>query len=179
MTNDDRPRPQYGEYATPEEQRDAGGFVPPTDLPPTVAMPDAATAVDGRMAAPRPPRPERRTWDVFLTTALLAIGAYVTVASAGSFQQLAAVLRESYEQVGYEPYTNDALANGLGAFLVVFQTVVWIAAAVASIASLRVGRITWWIPVVGGVVALVATIVVFSVAILGDPAFTAAAPGLT
>ena len=173
--SDERPRPQYGEYATPEEQRDAGGFVPPTDLPPSVANPAATSPVPTDAAPTR----ERRSWDILATTALLSIGTYVTISSASAFLRMADVLRASYEQFGYEPYTNDALANGLGTFVVVFQSIALIAAAIGSSVSLHAGRVTWWIPLTAGMITAVITIIVLVVAMLGDPAFTGSVPGLT
>src|SRR5690606_16253187 len=62
-------RPQYGEYATPEEQRRLAGL-PPVDATPEVAVVQAEPAAPAQTAAPAPARP----WDRIITIALLAYG---------------------------------------------------------------------------------------------------------
>nr|WP_262927701.1 DUF6264 family protein [Microbacterium sp. NIBRBAC000506063] len=77
--SDTRPRPQFGEYATPEQQRAAMGLPPETVAPAPALAPEPVAPSDG--AASAPPKPRRR-WDRFLTFALLAYG-LITVISAG------------------------------------------------------------------------------------------------
>jgi hypothetical protein len=156
---DERPRPQYGEYATPEEQRAR------------IQQPDATWALDnGRRvdggqihpapaAAPTgaptaPPVPARamtpaRGADRVVTLALLALGALNVILTAVSYFDLAGLADQAFSM--------------LGAGFVLTALLAW--------RNLRAGRISWWIPVVGAIVTYMGVYVCIAIPLFGDPAF--------
>jgi hypothetical protein len=99
MTDDSRPRPAYGEYATPEAQAKAMGFSHPVGSPVpgapaaplhSVAPPIASSPADS--IAARSGRPVNRV----VTIALLTLGLLNILASASSYLNLPATLQTIY-----------------------------------------------------------------------------------
>lgn len=166
-----RPRPQYGEYATPEEQRAR------------IRQPDATSALEtGRPAIPAaeaapaapaavgaPPRP--RTVDRIATIALLAYGLFTVVSSFPAFLDYGAYAETMFAVMGVDAELADPAAGrpwGIAAALVL--AVGWIATALLSWRSLRRGRLTWWIPLVAGAVFTFAAGMLMIVPLMNDPA---------
>ena len=200
-----RPRPQYGEYASPEDQAKAAGleFVPPvadTDVadkasktdkadkptrptrpakattpavyaPPTVTptTPIDGTDVDGA-AASASSRP-RRNWDQLLTGILLAFGAVSVFTAIPQYLNLGGVLSDVFEQFGTAEFTSIALANQVGIALNVIQLVLFVVTVVISIQLLRKNRIAFYVPVIGGVLCGIITLILMAVVMSSDPAF--------
>lgn len=176
--SDARERPQYGEYASVDEQIAAGGFAvepdpvsPPAHLPTNVpaerfAPSLATTRVVGESPASRP-------WDLALTTALLVVGAYSIVTSIPELLNFGATLKELYAAAGYGEYTSISLANGIGVGIVVTQAVIYIATVLLTIARLRKRRIAFFVPVAGAVASGLVIFVLVLVAMTSDPALAA------
>lgn len=191
-----RPRPAYGAYATPEEVAQARGmtieeyrkYLASLTAPTPAAT--ASTTTAARTAAPfaaaksapaapatapgtpaaaaaRPAHPVDR----IVTFALLAFGLVTVITSTPGLLALADGLNTVFEQYGIGEYTQGQLAASLGLTAVVVQASLWLFTAWASFASLRRNRITWWIPVVGGALAVIVVLVVSMVALLADPGF--------
>ena len=168
----ERPRPQYGEYATPEDQAAAMGM--PERVTPTApleqAPPVAATPYPGAgVATARTPR----TWDRVLTIILLALGAYTVVNYFDTFANLGRVLTETFVASGYEAFQSVDLANQLGVVANIVVMSLFALTALLTIASLRAKRITFWIPLVGGVLAFIAVVVIMAFIVVADPSFQA------
>ncbi|GAA3333793.1 hypothetical protein HP467_17255 [Curtobacterium albidum] len=168
-----RPAPEYGEYA-PE------GWVNP--------VLDAQRREDERRAQER--REEQPTatakpataaqqvprsrfgaspLDFVLTVGLLVTGLFSTVQSL-SVSQVASSVRETFEQQ-YTTFADPAAlstAAVVGAIgsVVVFALVTW-----WSIRRLRARRRTFWVPLLGGVVATAISVTAFIVVVLQDPRF--------
>ena len=170
-----RPRPQYGEYATPEEQRarirqpdathalETGRPV----MPAADAAPPAGPAAFGATAGP--PRP--RTVDRVATIALLAYGLFTVVTSFPAFLDYGAYAETMFAVMGVDAELTDPAAGrpwGIAAALVL--AVGWIATALVSWRSLRCGRLTWWIPLVAGAVFTFAAGMLMIVPLMNDPA---------
>lgn len=154
--SDERPKPQYGEYA-PE------GWVAPQVQPiPTEAAVPAA-----------PPPRARRSWDVILTFALLAIGLYTVVAGYGSFPNLPALFDQVFAQLGVGDFTSDDAARAVGFAGNVVQTALWLVAAVLSSRSLRANRIAFWWPLGAGMIAGIIVVTMIVIVIASDPAYSA------
>jgi magnesium-transporting ATPase (P-type) len=191
---DDRPRPQYGEYASPEEQILAGGTggaggagaVPPSESAhgsnrasvagaASFAAPKPETRVDG--AAPAGVggqlAPEKRPFDTFMTTLVLSLTAFVVISSSAGWANLPEALAQSYEQLGYGEFTSVELASTMGVVIAVMQSALLIAAALISIARLRAKRSAFWVPLVFGVSSMVLTLVLMMIVMLNDPALAA------
>ncbi|MFK4852818.1 DUF6264 family protein [Microbacterium sp. ZW T6_19] len=157
-------RPQYGELATPEEQRRAAGLPPLSEVAPAAPEPIAAAA------APASARPH--PVDRFATIALLAYGLVNVVMTGMSYLDLPTVLNEVMKILGIEGEFTDYAAGRLwGTVSAVVLAVGWTATAVLSVRRLRRGRITWWLPIVGAVVTSFLAGICVMVAMMGDPAF--------
>jgi hypothetical protein len=164
-----RERPQYGEYASVDEQIAAGGHVVEPDSVPTAAPGILAPPV----ASTRVPGSPPRAWDLPLTVALLVLGGYSTVSSIPGFLSFASTLNDLYVASGYGEYTSTALANGLGIGALVSQSLIYVVTVALAITRLRAKKLAFFIPVIGAVVSGVVIFVLVLVAMTSDPALAA------
>ncbi|MFT3799565.1 DUF6264 family protein [Microbacterium sp.] len=162
-----RPRPQYGEYATPEEQRAA--IRAPADH-------EELTAASGYAAA-HPPRPTTtaarpsRTADRIITIALLAYGLVTVLSTVPQIWDFTDFAKTWMELAGIDAtFTNTAQGDLWGRIGAIVFAAGWVLTAVVSWRSLRARRLTWWIPLVGAIVTFMAMTVCLVVPLLGDPA---------
>ena len=96
---DDRPRPQYGEYAPP-------GWVSPVAAPePVIAAPPPS----GTPSA----APTRRTWDVAVTLALLGFGLYSVVSGFVAFTDAPALFRQVFAMLDNHHHASPHLSAWL------------------------------------------------------------------
>ncbi len=163
---DPRPQPQYGEYATPEQQRAAiRQPTPDAAAPAPVDHPRPPTAPATTVAA----RPSR-TADRVITVALLAYGLVTVVGAIPQLIDYAAFARTWMEVADVAgDFTNTAQGRLWGTVGAVVYAVGWLLTAALSWWSLSRGRLTWWIPLVGAIVTFVIVSVCLVVPILGDP----------
>ncbi|WP_285039312.1 DUF6264 family protein [Plantibacter sp. lyk4-40-MEA-4] len=191
--SESRPRPQFGEYASPEEQRariaepideqraEELGIAPVVPVgrqprqqqeptlreqtreqahEPGVMQPGAAT-----VAARRPVAGDR-----IATSILLGLGLVGLIYTMPGMLDLPGQIRPFLVQMGVSGYSSDGLASAMGILALGIQIALWMGAVILSRRSLRAGRITFWIPIVAGVVANVVFILCLSVALGADPA---------
>ena len=171
---DRRDRPQYGEYASPDEQVAAGGFpVEPASVESRPVAPGAAHAPPLAATRVAGAPPTQRTWDLALTVAFLVFGAYSVVSSIPGLLDFGATIKQMYSLSGYGEYTEIALANGIGIGILVTQSVLFVVTVVLTLARLRAGKIAFFVPLIGGAVAGVVIFVLMIIAITMDPAFAA------
>ncbi|WP_159501033.1 DUF6264 family protein [Microbacterium sp. 18062] len=170
----ERPRPQYGEYATPEEQRAR------------IRQPDASAALeDGR--SPSAPIDQRapvdpvipgpvagtrpRFVDRVITFALLGYGLFTVLGSipaATDYTQFATTFLEVF---GVDQALSDpAGARGWGLAAALVLGIGWVATLGLSWISLRARRVTFWIPLVGGIVVNLVSSVLLVAPLMADPA---------
>ncbi|MCX7521875.1 DUF6264 family protein [Microbacterium sp. STN6] len=167
---DERPRPQYGEYATPDEQRAHTRMPPPLEAPaPSPAPVSDGTRPQDAPAAPAAGHP--RSWDRVLTLALLALGLFNVLSSMSAYLHMDSALSAAFAQLGVGDFGAADIAAPAGVALAVIQPLLWLITAALAVTSLRRGRISFWIPLVGGVVAYIVLVVVLVVVVLNDPAF--------
>jgi energy-converting hydrogenase Eha subunit C len=175
-TPDPRPRPAYGEYATPEEQRariaqPTPEFAPPAAEPvavPTPGVAPAAGAAAPAKAAVRPPV------DRIATLTLLAMGAVNVFFSVQGFLDLGPTLARTMAEIGIPgEFTNVEAARTWGAIAAVVLLAGYLITALASWRRLSSGRRAWWIPIVGAAITYVLVVACLTVPIAGDPAFQA------
>lgn len=189
-----RPRPQYGEYATPEEQRAAikepaewqleasetdaapqqpapGAYRPGGPQHPQAPPPQAPLHWPQDESRP-PQQPAVRPGfiDRLVTFVLLGFGlsnVFGVVSDAFNGGQ---VMRESMAVMGgsYEKLA-DALPAWLWQGQAIIYGVVWLVTLVVSISAMRRGRRSWWIPVVGAVVAGILFFAIFVIALGEHP----------
>lgn len=158
---DERPRPQYGEYAPEgwswqpqaEPRADAAASAPPA--PPAPAVAAART----------------NTVDRMVTVALLVLGAFGAWNSATSLQQLPAAIQTVYTQQGVGTYSPQEWLPTLALIGTVSMLALYAGVLGWSIARLRAGKLAFWVPIVGGVIALVAMIVLTGIVFFTDPTF--------
>ena len=159
-------RPQYGELASPEEQRRAAG------LPPIVEM--SATPVSVAPAAPlaEPAPGTRRPVDRLATIGLLAYGLVNVIMTGFALLDLPAGMNQAMKMLGIDgEFTNFAQGKLWGTIAAVVLVIGWVVTAVLSLRRLRSGKLTWWLPIVGAICTMAVVYGCLVVPILGDPAF--------
>jgi hypothetical protein len=107
--SDDRARPEYGEYATPEEQAKAAGqkYVPPEPVKPVEVV-----APDEKEVAP-----PRRPTDRYITLLFLVFGAITLIESIGGDLNFVTQLRDFAASVGVTGVQVPAAAQVAGYWL--------------------------------------------------------------
>lgn len=187
-TRDPRPAPQYGEYATPEEQRarirlpDATGRletghapVQPAPQPWGPPAPQAAPPAQpwapprsGAQASAAGARPGDR----LATMILLGVGLVYVLLSSVSLFDLPDALTQAMHTLGVPgEFTNVDSARLWGIVAAVVLLVGYAGTAAIALRRLRRGRLSWWIPLVGAVVTFAVVYGLMTIPILGDPAF--------
>lgn len=172
---DARPRPQYGEYASPEEQR-ARIQQPDVSwaLETGVLAETAAPAAPAASAAPLPvdaTRARSRLIDRIVTFALLVYGLINVVSVVPALWGYVAYAQTMFDMLGVEATLSDPEAAkpwGMAAALV--QIFGWLITAALSWARMRRGRLSWWIPLVGGIVFTFISATLVLVPLMNDPA---------
>jgi hypothetical protein len=172
----ERERPQYGEYASVDEQIAAGGIpVEPAPLAPPAGPPVGREALAPPLASTRVAGepPVRRSWDVVLTITLLVIGAISVLTSIPGYLGFSEVLVDSYRVAGYGDYTSIALADGIGIGILVCQSVIYVVTVAVALSRLRGRRVAFFVPITGAVLAAVVFVVLVLVAMTSDPGLAA------
>ena len=178
-SEDRRPPAQYGEYATPEEQQKAKGLPEPTAHDATAdaaqPAPSATTHIAPRQADPPSPGQVPSTpahpVDRIVTLVLLALGLFVWLNGIPGYLALADALQMVFDQLGAGTYHAADTAAALGVTALVVQGLIWALTAASAWFSLKRGRISWWIPLVGAALYFIASMIVVSVALFADPGF--------
>lgn len=169
--SDERPRPQYGEYATPEEQRARIQQPDPALMAPAPVEPAAAEAP----AAADVPAPVRqRPVDRLVTAMLLGVGAVNVFFSAQGFSDPSAAFSQTFSAMGIPgEFSNFDSAQTWGMIAAVVLVAGYLLTALGSWARLRAGRLAWWLPLVGATVTYIVVSVCLAIPLAGDPAFQA------
>lgn len=108
-----------------------------------------------------------------ITVLLLVFGIWNTVTSISTYLDFGEVLTQGAALAGYGTVEFGAAAHTAGIVLLVTACVVLIAAAVASLRLIQLGRRSIWVPVVAGVLYLVLMLVVMTVVVANTPAMLA------
>lgn len=163
--SDDRPRPQYGEYATPEEQARAAGqtYVPPPPPEPSAApvgppvdrspfAPPRAWRADADEETTQPDVPlfnRGRFIDRVVTNGLLLIGVFSFIQSFESDLALGTVLKATATSFGITDFTPPEGIDTVGRWMLVINVVLLVASIAVSVVVARRGHVTFYIPLVG------------------------------
>ena len=172
---DPRPRPLYGEYATPEEQRAAIREPALAASTPAAHVPMPAPVGHPPPAHPttRAARPSR-TSDRVITAGLLIYG-LITVISAvpqlWNFDEFAQTWMNLAGIDATFSNTTQGLIWGHIASIVFISG--WLATALWAFSAVMRGKLAWWIPLVGAIATFVVVSVCLTVPLLGDPAIAA------
>jgi hypothetical protein len=158
--SDSRPRPEYGEYATPEQQAAAMGraYVPPPD--PSTRVVVAVPAV-GEEPKAEPFRLGGHLLDRFVTIFQLGIGLVLLISS--DFFHLGENSNIAAEELGISQRVSLGI-DQYGWLLLTANIVLLLATFVWAYSTLRRGRLAFYIPFVGylafvGVVAITVALV--------------------
>jgi hypothetical protein len=192
-----RPRPQYGEYATPEEQRQAikapeanPHYAPPVEhespLPANPAAPPSAVrrpdagALPAQQHPPQSPQAPagptflRHPVDRVVTIALLVFGLYNVITTVMDRGGIAGQIDQAYHSLGLSgDYAVTALTGTVADVIAIVFGVLWIATAALSGLAIARGRIAFWIPLVAGVLASLVSGVGYLILFMHDPTFVA------
>lgn len=141
---DDRPRPQYGEYATPEQQAAAMGrtYVP---APPPTATP--ASDRPAPLASDYPP--QSSYLGRFVTLFLLALGGLNLVTGVPTYLDLSSTLRSAAEVSGKSLHNLPSSVNGAGIPIIIANVIIYALTVIWAMFALRHGRASVYIPIVG------------------------------
>lgn len=199
MPEEQRPRPQYGEYATPDEQRaHIREPLPEHLIPPPAVGPDRSlegSADDRRLdgghrvpgstwgsapaahGSPMPvadARPALSPVHRFITLAMLAFGAVQVVSSAFSFFDYGRLMTQVFETWGVSHEVADQpRSQAWGIALFAIMLVGYGITVWVSLRMIRANRVSWWVPLVGAVATWIILSIVLGVALAGDPAYQA------
>jgi hypothetical protein len=186
-----RPAPDYGEYATPDEQAKAAGLPLPSEAVAIPAPPTPGTAklapppevsrenagnVDGAALrntpneAPGTTGRRPRRWDLILSLALLAYGAAGIVGSFSGANDLNAEMVAFYKAAGIGTYTPIALAASLGKLISIVSGVLFIITFAITAQLLRRGRLAFYVPLIGALLAGIVSAVCIFMVLAADPA---------
>jgi len=167
-----RPRPQYGEYATPEEQR---ARIRRPEV--TEALEAGEKPVPAASPVPAAPQPVRRGpfADRVATFGLLIYGLVNVVATIVQLLDFPRFVEDAFRPLGVEAsFTNLTAGYVWGAVAAAVFGIGWLVTAVATVRRLRRGRISFWVPLVGFVVVTMLGSLCLIVPLSGDPGFTSA-----
>lgn len=165
MSESERPKPEYGEYASDEEHASAleRSGVEPNPL--------EALAPPSLESTPTPPR--RSSLDRIVTVFLLAFGFVSILGSASNYLNLGETLQATMKRIGMGEYHSTELTAGFGVAMLASQVVVWILAAVWSYRRISRHKIAWWVPVLAGVLSFIVLTVLLGSLLAADPSFIA------
>lgn len=168
--SDDRPRPQYGEYATPEQQQAAIR----EPLPQPVVEP-VHTAPTPPSAAPiSPVAPAKVPGDRVVTLILLGIGLLSVLLIGLPMASFSVMLPEVLLQAGVPAeYANIERSRLWDVAMCAVYVIGFAVTAFFALRRLRAGKLSWWIPIVGAVITGVLFNIVASTAYATDPGFLA------
>ncbi|MFF0909919.1 DUF6264 family protein [Microbacterium sp. HMH0099] len=177
---DPRPRPQYGEYATPEEQQARiqrpevtealeAGQAPQPEKPAPVASAASPAAPLGRGAR----------IDRGVTFGLLIYGLITVITTIPQLLDFPTTAETLAERMGATDtsFTNLGAGFVLGAVAAAIYGIGWLATAALTWRRLKRGRISFWVPLAGFAVTTFLASIVIMFALLGDPGFIASLSG--
>ena len=175
-TPDERPRPQYGEYAPEGWKWEPPAGEQTSDPAPQMATPPAAASVDDRTPPPA---------DRIITLLLLVIGIFGVWTAIGTIQaipeQLPQAIRQASELLGTGgaavDYAPGPEVPGILLAGSIAQVVLWLVTALWSVWRLRARTIAVWVPLVGGFVSFVLLYAVMFIVIAADPGLVASLSG--
>lgn len=172
---DERSRPQYGEYASAQEQAKiiANSLPPlPAVLQPKDAIAPPAAAPPTAAAVAPAVRPRRR-WDLVLSIGLLTYAAVTIVTGFAQYSDLPGLLNQIYAQQGIGTFAGTGFAATAGFAINASNLVIYAIVLPLTVRQLRGNRLAFWIPLSGGVLAGIITGSLVIAVMLNDPTFTA------
>ncbi|WP_221583989.1 DUF6264 family protein [Microbacterium sp. G2-8] len=158
----DRPRPQYGQYATPDEQRARGGQTvePVEPIDPALIPQDTPIEV----APPRASGP--RLADRIVTIALLAYGLFNTLSAIPMFTDPTALLDIMGVDAEVADYAGQRTA---GVVAIAVMILGWLATTWLVWRRGSAGKSMWWIALLAGIVFNTIASLMIAIPLVQDP----------
>ncbi|MFT4212026.1 MAG: DUF6264 family protein [Microbacterium sp.] len=167
----ERPRPQYGEYATPEEQAARIRQPAPASSPPVPPIDPVPAPPTASAAVPSP----GRMIDRIFTFGLLGYGLFNVLTTIPTIADYGTFAANLLSTLGVDASLADPSAGrGWGVAASLVLGIGWVAAAAASWLNLRARRISFWIPLAAGVLCNMISSLLLLVPLIGDPTVWAA-----
>jgi len=113
----------------------------------------------------------RRTWDIILTTALLALAVYDVVGGYSTFANLAPAMQSIYDQLSIGQFTSVALAGQWGLIANISRIAILLLVILVSLQLVSRRRLAFWVPLAGGALAVIVALACFMVIVASDPAY--------
>lgn len=105
--------------------------------------------------------PARR--DRLITYILLAFGLLAVLNSVSGISALPVSVKQAFEQMNVTATPPTDLLITLGWITAAIHAVMWVVALLWSLSAIRRGKLSWWIPVLCGVIfVVIATVVIFA-----------------
>jgi len=162
-TPDPRPRPQYGEYASPDEALAAARARDPWAPPST---PPVTSAPQQPAAATRAPSRTDRSW----TLVLLVLGGFFTAYAILTMTTLDVNFEQFYEVYGIEGSHQVTPVEPIAAgVVIVSHLALLVGSVILARRRLQAGRLAFWIPLAAGAIASVIFFVAFAAIVAADP----------
>ncbi|KTR93498.1 hypothetical protein NS220_12180 [Microbacterium testaceum] len=172
---DPRPRPQFGEYATPEEQQARIQRPEVTEALDAGVAPQETSPVP-KAAAPVPARGP--LVDRIITVMLLVYGLVSVVTTIAQVLDFPNYAEQAARILDVDAtYSNLTAGFIWGAVAAVVYGVTYLLTALFTVRRLRRGRISFWIPLVGFAVAAIVGGTCITIAIVNDPQYLSALMG--
>ena len=229
MAPDERPRPQYGEYATPQEQAEViARSLPPISPSLTVGGANSGDVKADARAAPHPdappvvplsplPAPEKaaapkeakqtgqaersvslndgasrpdaarsttasakkRSFDFVLSIGLLALALVNLVSMLVTAANLDDVLNDTYQAQDIGTFVATPATGPAGFILAASYVVLFSVVTLVTVRRLRARKMAFWVPLTGGVISVVISIIVIGVLVANDQTFVEYATSLS
>ena len=191
---DPRPRPRYGEYApegwvSPVPPAEAAppagqGEAPPVGQQPGQQPtswsqhPQQGQGEGGAQPYPGPPATPAalstgRRVDRVATFVLLGLAGYNVISNLLLVSGFSRTLLSAFSAQGYpvDDFSGQAQLQQAGAAIAIVSLVVFVPVLVLTVRRLRAGKLTFWVPLAGGVVVTIVQMVLVLSVFLGDAAF--------
>ena len=118
----------------------------------------AAATVDRSADGVAPARRDR-----LITYILLAFGLLAVLNSVSGISALPVSVKQAFEQMNVTATPPTDLLITLGWITAAIHAVMWVVALLWSLSAIRRGKLSWWIPVLCGVIfVVIATVVIFA-----------------
>jgi hypothetical protein len=124
----------------------------------------AAATVDRSADGVAPARRDR-----LITYILLAFGLLAVLNSVSGISALPVSVKQAFEQMNVTATPPTDLLITLGWITAAIHAVMWVVALLWSLSAIRRGKLSWWIPVLCGVIFVVIATVVIFVGFASDP----------
>ncbi|MDH6180349.1 hypothetical protein M2152_000531 [Microbacteriaceae bacterium SG_E_30_P1] len=152
--SDERPAPRYGEYAPGAPRVEDPPLPPPTPVEPEPE-----------------PKPRYNTRDLIITTALLLVGVWDVASRWQEYLGFGSVLAEAFAFQGLDEFTSYDEAAAVGLWMNISRAAILVITIVVSLILISRGRIAFWVPLVGGALAIIVLLVLSASVMVNDPAF--------